>query len=163
RSLAARRRAVKHASTGERRPATMRIQVHCPQCRVHSLVCMSGIPAILRGFESIPDPRCVLPALFSVHPLVRGLLRPTPGNAVGTARVRRENRSCPNHGPSLARNSLPAVGLRGAPRPLDSALRLGRDAVRGSELFATKLNADVVALSACALGRGAEQYGGTEV
>jgi CHAT domain-containing protein len=48
-------------------------------------------------------------------------------------------------------------------RPLDSALRLGRDAVRGSELFATKLNASVVALSACALGQRAERYGNTEV
>jgi CHAT domain-containing protein len=48
-------------------------------------------------------------------------------------------------------------------RPLDSALRLGRDAVRGSELFATKLNASVVALSACALGQRARRYGNTEV
>jgi CHAT domain-containing protein len=48
-------------------------------------------------------------------------------------------------------------------RPLDSALRLGRDAVRGSELFAIKLNGSIVALSACALGRRASQYGGTEV
>ncbi len=48
-------------------------------------------------------------------------------------------------------------------RPLDGALRLGRDAVRGSELFATKLNASVVALSACALGQRAERYGNTEV
>jgi CHAT domain-containing protein len=48
-------------------------------------------------------------------------------------------------------------------RPLDGALRLGRDAVRGSELFATKLNASVVALSACALGQRAERFGNTEV
>jgi CHAT domain-containing protein len=48
-------------------------------------------------------------------------------------------------------------------RPLDSELRLGRDAVRGSELFTTKLNASVVALSACALGQRAERYGNTEV
>lgn len=48
-------------------------------------------------------------------------------------------------------------------RPFDGALRLGTDAVRGSELFATKLNASVVALSACALGQRAERYGNTEV
>jgi CHAT domain-containing protein len=48
-------------------------------------------------------------------------------------------------------------------RPLDSALRLGGDAVRGSELFATKLQARVVALSACALGQRAQRYGDTEV
>jgi CHAT domain-containing protein len=48
-------------------------------------------------------------------------------------------------------------------RPLDGALRLGREAVRGSELFATKLHASVVALSACALGQRAERYGNTEV
>ena len=48
-------------------------------------------------------------------------------------------------------------------RPLDGGLRLGRDVVRGSELFATKLNATVVALSACALGQRAERVGNTEV
>lgn len=48
-------------------------------------------------------------------------------------------------------------------RPLDGALRLGSEAVRGSELFATKLNATVVALSACALGQRAERYGNTEI
>jgi CHAT domain-containing protein len=48
-------------------------------------------------------------------------------------------------------------------RPLDSALRLGRDAVRGSELFAATLRAPVVALSACALGQRAERYGDAEV
>lgn len=48
-------------------------------------------------------------------------------------------------------------------RPLDSALRLGKDAVRGTELFAVKLQAPVVALSACALGQRAERYGDVEV
>ena len=48
-------------------------------------------------------------------------------------------------------------------RPLDSGLRLGSDIVRGSELFATKLNANVVALSACSLGQRATRYGNAEV
>src|SRR4030095_2599079 len=42
-------------------------------------------------------------------------------------------------------------------RPLDGALRLGSDSVRGSELFGAKLNARVVALSACALGQRAQR------
>ena len=50
-----------------------------------------------------------------------------------------------------------------AGRPLDAALRLGTDAVRGSELFAIQLSAEVVALSACALGQRAERFGGIEV
>jgi len=48
-------------------------------------------------------------------------------------------------------------------RPLDSALRLGKDAVRATELFAVKLHAPVVSLSACALGQRAELYGDVEV
>jgi CHAT domain-containing protein/tetratricopeptide (TPR) repeat protein len=48
-------------------------------------------------------------------------------------------------------------------RPLDSGLRLGSHTVRGSELFATKLNASVVALSACSLGQRATRCGNTEV
>jgi CHAT domain len=38
-------------------------------------------------------------------------------------------------------------------RPLDTALRLGTDALRASELFATRLRARLVSLSACSLGR----------
>jgi hypothetical protein len=38
-------------------------------------------------------------------------------------------------------------------RPLDAALRLGTDAVRASEFFATRLDARLVSLSACSLGR----------
>jgi CHAT domain-containing protein len=38
-------------------------------------------------------------------------------------------------------------------RPLDTALRLGTDAVRASEFFATSLRARLVSLSACSLGR----------
>jgi hypothetical protein len=37
-------------------------------------------------------------------------------------------------------------------RPLDAALRLGTDAVRASEFFATSLRARLVSLSACSLG-----------
>jgi CHAT domain-containing protein len=37
-------------------------------------------------------------------------------------------------------------------RPLDAALRLGREAVRASELFAVKLNVALASLSACHLG-----------
>jgi len=48
-------------------------------------------------------------------------------------------------------------------RPLDGALRLGSDSVRGSELFGAKLNARVVALSACALGQRAQRVGTTEI
>jgi CHAT domain-containing protein len=42
-------------------------------------------------------------------------------------------------------------------RPFDAALRLGREAVRAAELFGTKLNAKLVSLSACALGRREDQ------
>jgi len=42
-------------------------------------------------------------------------------------------------------------GVFPAERPLDAALRLGREAVRVSELFATRLDARVVILSACSL------------
>jgi CHAT domain-containing protein len=48
-------------------------------------------------------------------------------------------------------------------RPFDAALRLGGDAIRGSELFAAKLDAEVVALSACALGQRAQRWGDTEI
>ena len=48
-------------------------------------------------------------------------------------------------------------------KPLDSALRLGRDAVRGSELFATRLHARVVTLGACALGQRAERIAGVDI
>jgi hypothetical protein len=44
-------------------------------------------------------------------------------------------------------------------RPLDAALRLGTDAVRASEFFATSLRAKLVSLSACSLGR--QERGGT--
>ena len=38
-------------------------------------------------------------------------------------------------------------------RPFDAALRLGREALRGSELFGTRLAARLVSLSACSVGR----------
>jgi CHAT domain-containing protein len=44
-------------------------------------------------------------------------------------------------------------GIFPSDEPMSSALRLGKEAVRGSELFGCKLNADVVSLSACELGR----------
>jgi CHAT domain-containing protein len=50
-------------------------------------------------------------------------------------------------------------------RPFDAALLLGRDALRASELFATRLAASMVVLSACSLGEQvdtAEGSGGDE-
>jgi CHAT domain-containing protein len=44
-------------------------------------------------------------------------------------------------------------GVFSEERPLDAALRLGKDALRASEFFDTRLNAALVSLSACALGR----------
>jgi tetratricopeptide (TPR) repeat protein len=48
-------------------------------------------------------------------------------------------------------------------RPFDAALLIGSEAVRGSEIFAVKLNARVVALSACSLGRHARRWGDAEL
>jgi CHAT domain-containing protein len=48
-------------------------------------------------------------------------------------------------------------------RPFDAALRIGSEAIRGSELFAVKLNARIVTLSACALGRHARRWGDAEM
>ena len=48
-----------------------------------------------------------------------------------------------------------------AGRPLDAALRLGTDAVRASEFFATSLHAKLVSLSACSLGQ--QERGGNLV
>jgi CHAT domain-containing protein len=45
-------------------------------------------------------------------------------------------------------------------RPLEGALLLGRSALRMSELFALRLDADLVCLSACDLGRLGERVGG---
>ena len=45
-------------------------------------------------------------------------------------------------------------------RPLDGALLLGRSALRMSELFSLRLNAALVSLSACDLGRLGEGIGG---
>jgi tetratricopeptide (TPR) repeat protein len=45
-------------------------------------------------------------------------------------------------------------------RPLDGALLLGRSALRMSELFTLRLNAELVCLSACDLGRLGERVGG---
>lgn len=44
-------------------------------------------------------------------------------------------------------------------QPFDASLRIGAEAVRASELFGVKLNARMVTLSACALGRQARQWG----
>ena len=44
-------------------------------------------------------------------------------------------------------------------RPLDGALLLGRSALRMSELFALRLGADLVCLSACDLGRLGDRVG----
>ena len=54
-------------------------------------------------------------------------------------------------------------GVFPADRPFDASLRIGADAVRASELFAVKLAARVVTLSACALGRHARQWGGRQL
>ncbi|MBI4313027.1 MAG: CHAT domain-containing protein [Chloroflexi bacterium] len=48
-------------------------------------------------------------------------------------------------------------------RALDAALLLGADAVRASELFTARLNASLVCLSACSLGRRAEADSGMRV
>jgi CHAT domain len=45
-------------------------------------------------------------------------------------------------------------------RPLEGALLLGRSALRMSELFSLRLNAELVSLSACDLGRLGESVGG---
>jgi CHAT domain-containing protein len=45
-------------------------------------------------------------------------------------------------------------------RPLEGALLLGRSALRMSELFALRLDADLVCLSACDLGRLGDRVGG---
>lgn len=47
--------------------------------------------------------------------------------------------------------------------PFDAALLLGRDKVRASEFFTTRLSARVACLSACAVGRRAEHYAGLDV
>jgi CHAT domain-containing protein len=43
-------------------------------------------------------------------------------------------------------------------RPLDAALRLGKEAVRASEFFTVRLPASLVSLSACALGRQTQRH-----
>jgi CHAT domain-containing protein len=48
-------------------------------------------------------------------------------------------------------------------RPFDAALRLGSEALRASEFFATRLNAALVSLSACSLGRRAGRHAGVEI
>jgi hypothetical protein len=48
-------------------------------------------------------------------------------------------------------------------RPLDAALRLGRDALRTTEFFAVRLNAALISLSACALGGQARRDTGVEL
>jgi CHAT domain-containing protein len=50
-------------------------------------------------------------------------------------------------------------GVFPADRPFDAALRIGAEAIRASELFAVRLNARLVTLSACALGRHARRWG----
>jgi tetratricopeptide (TPR) repeat protein len=52
-------------------------------------------------------------------------------------------------------------GVFPAEQPFDAALRIGDEAVRASELFGVKLNARIVTLSACALGRHARRWDGT--
>lgn len=48
-------------------------------------------------------------------------------------------------------------------RAFDAALRLGSDAVRASELFTIRLNARLVTLSACQVGRQAARFAGMDV
>jgi CHAT domain-containing protein len=48
-------------------------------------------------------------------------------------------------------------------RPLDAALRLGKDAIRASDFFAVKLRARLVSLSACALGRQTRREAGVDL
>lgn len=48
-------------------------------------------------------------------------------------------------------------------QPFDAALRLGSDAVRASRFFAIDLDARLVLLSACHLGRQAQTHGGVDV
>lgn len=43
-------------------------------------------------------------------------------------------------------------------RPFDAALRLGAEALRASEFFNTRLSADLISLSACAVGRHSEHH-----
>ena len=47
--------------------------------------------------------------------------------------------------------------------PFLAALRLGNDAVRATDFFATRLNASLVALSACSLGRRATRVSAVDV
>jgi CHAT domain-containing protein/tetratricopeptide (TPR) repeat protein len=47
-------------------------------------------------------------------------------------------------------------------QPLDAALRLGKTALRMSELFAVRLEADLVCLSACDLGQLGERVAGVQ-
>ena len=48
-------------------------------------------------------------------------------------------------------------------RPFDTALLLGTNAIRGSEIFAVRLNAKLMIFSACSLGRQADKYEGVEI
>ena len=48
-------------------------------------------------------------------------------------------------------------------RPFDAALRLGNDAVRTSEFFGVRLKANLVSLSACALGRQTHKHSGLKL
>jgi len=54
-------------------------------------------------------------------------------------------------------------GVFRADQPFDAALRIGGEAVRASELFAVKLGARIVTLSACALGRHARRWGNRQL
>lgn len=48
-------------------------------------------------------------------------------------------------------------------RPFDAALLLGKEAIRASEFFHTRLKVSLMSLSACALGRHMDRYAGVDL